>query len=263
MNHTTNIRELKLSRKSSSAKRKEQEYYPSRSQSRYQEQESNTINFNPQKQRKSVNLVPKTINQEHYILALQDSATDVVIAGGPAGTGKTYLATLAAIQAYRNKEVSRIVICRPAVSIEGEQHGFLPGDLTAKLAPWVRPVLDVLREFYAVKEIEHMIAEEIIEFAPLGMIRGRTFKDTFLILDESQNASPLQLKSLLTRIGQGSKFVINGDIEQTDRVAVDNGLMDLVRRLSKHPIRGVEVCEFTVKDVQRHRLIGEVLNLYK
>jgi phosphate starvation-inducible PhoH-like protein len=262
MNNTINIKELKLSRKNTSAKRKEQEYYPSRSQ-KVQYQESNTINFNPQKQRKAVNLVPKTINQEHYILALQDSATDVVIAGGPAGTGKTYLATLAAIQAYRNKEVSRIVICRPAVSIEGEQHGFLPGDLTAKLAPWVRPVLDVLREFYAVKEIEHMIAEEIIEFAPLGMIRGRTFKDTFLILDESQNASPLQLKSLLTRIGQGSKFVINGDIEQTDRVAVDNGLMDLVRRLSKHPIRGVEVCEFTVKDVQRHRLIGEVLNLYK
>jgi phosphate starvation-inducible PhoH-like protein len=264
MNHTTNIRELKLSRKSSGAKRKEQEYYPSRSQqSRYYEPESNTINFNPQKQRKSVNLVPKTINQEHYILALQDSATDVVIAGGPAGTGKTYLATLAAIQAYRNKEVGRIVICRPAVSIEGEQHGFLPGDLTAKLAPWVRPVLDVLREFYAVKEIEHMIAEEIIEFAPLGMIRGRTFKDTFLILDECQNASPMQLKSLLTRIGQGSKFVLNGDQEQTDRVAIDNGLMDLVHRLSKHPIRGVEVCEFTVKDVQRHRLIGEVLNLYK
>jgi phosphate starvation-inducible PhoH-like protein len=264
MNHTTNIRELKLSRKNTSAKRKEQEYYPSRSQQAHQrEYESNTINFNPQKQRKAVKLVPKTVNQEHYILALQDSNTDVVIAGGPAGTGKTYLATLAAIEAYRNKEVSRIVICRPAVSIEGEQHGFLPGDLTAKLAPWVRPVLDVLREFYAVKEIEHMIAEEIIEFAPLGMIRGRTFKDTFLILDESQNASPLQLKSLLTRIGQGSKFVINGDIEQTDRVAVDNGLMDLTRRLSKHPIRGVEVCEFTVKDVQRHRLIGEVLNLYK
>jgi phosphate starvation-inducible PhoH-like protein len=264
MNHTTNIRELKLSRKSSGAKRKEQEYYPSRSQSRNQYvEESNTINFNPQKQRKPVHLVPKTINQEDYILALQDTDTDVVIAGGPAGTGKTYLATLAAIQAYRNKEVSRIVICRPAVSIEGEQHGFLPGDLTAKLAPWVRPVLDVLREFYAVKEIEHMIAEEIIEFAPLGMIRGRTFKNTFLILDECQNASPLQLKSLLTRIGEGSKFVLNGDQEQTDRVAIDNGLMDLVRRLEKNPIRGVEVCEFTVKDVQRHRLIGEVLKLYK
>jgi phosphate starvation-inducible PhoH-like protein len=149
------------------------------------------------------------------------------------------------------------------VAIEGEEHGFLPGDLTAKLAPWVRPVLDVLREFYAVKEIESMIAEEIIEFAPLGMIRGRTFKNTFLILDECQNASPLQLKSLLTRIGQGSKFVLNGDVEQADRKSKDNGLMDLCDRLQRHPIDGVEVCQFDVRDVQRHRLISHVLNLYK
>ena len=226
-------------------------------------QEENTISFNPQKQRKPVNLIPKTINQENYILALTDSNVDVVIAGGPAGTGKTYLSTLAAIQAYRNKEVSRIVLCRPAVSIEGENHGFLPGTLTEKLAPWVRPITDILREFYAVKEIESMIAEEIIEFAPLGFLRGRTFKDTFLILDEAQNASPLQLKSLLTRIGEGSKFVINGDVEQADRISKDNGLLDLCQRLNERPVRGIEVCEFSVKDVQRHRLIGEVLNLYK
>lgn len=266
MNNTI-IKEFRLSRKKSNAVRKEYDDYrfPTKSHQRnYQKQEdSNTINFNPQKQRKPVTLIPKTVNQEAYILALQSEDTDVVVAGGPAGTGKTYLATLAAIQAYRNKEVSRIVICRPAVSIEGEEHGFLPGDLTAKLAPWVRPVLDVLREFYAVKEIEHMIAEEIIEFAPLGMIRGRTFKNTFLILDECQNASPLQLKSLLTRIGQGSKFVLNGDVEQADRKSKDNGLMDLCDRLERHPIDGVEVCQFDVRDVQRHRLISHVLNLYK
>lgn len=224
--------------------------------------ETNTIRFNPQKQRKSVSLVPKTVNQEKYILALQNQDTDVVIAGGPAGTGKTYLATLAAIQAYRNKEVDRIVLCRPAVSIEGENHGFLPGDLTAKLAPWVRPITDILREFYDIKEIEHMITEEIIEFAPLGFLRGRTFKNTFLILDEAQNASPLQLKSLLTRIGQGSKFVITGDINQADRVSKDNGLFDLSNKLKISPINGVEICEFTIKDVQRHRLIEEFLNLY-
>lgn len=265
MNDTIIIKEFRLSRKKSNAVRREYDQPSHKNhQTFYQKHEdSNTINFNPQKQRKPVNLIPKTINQEAYILALQSEDTDVVVAGGPAGTGKTYLATLAAIQAYRNKEVSRIVICRPAVSIEGEEHGFLPGDLTAKLAPWVRPVLDVLREFYAVKEIEHMIAEEIIEFAPLGMIRGRTFKNTFLILDECQNASPLQLKSLLTRIGQGSKFVLNGDIEQADRKSKDNGLMDLCERLQRHPIDGVEVCQFDVRDVQRHRLISHVLNLYK
>lgn len=224
--------------------------------------ETNTIKFNPQKQRKSVSLIPKTVNQEKYILALQNQDIDVVISGGPAGTGKTYLATLAAIQAYRNKEVDRIVLCRPAVSIEGENHGFLPGDLTAKLAPWVRPITDILREFYDIKEIEHMITEEIIEFAPLGFLRGRTFKNTFLILDEAQNASPLQLKSLLTRIGQESKFVITGDINQADRVSKDNGLFDLSNKLKISPINGVEICEFTIKDVQRHRLIGEFLNLY-
>lgn len=260
----TNIKEFTLSRKKSSAVRKEYDQQSSKnSQTFYQKHDSNTINFNPQKQRKTVNLVPKTINQESYILALTNPETDVVVAGGPAGTGKTYLATLAAIQAYRNKEVSRIVLCRPAVSIEGEEHGFLPGDLTAKLAPWVRPITDILREFYNIKEIEHMIAEEIIEFAPLGFLRGRTFKDTFLILDEAQNASPLQLKSLLTRIGKDSKFVINGDIEQADRKTKDNGLMDLCDRLQRHPIDGIEVCQFDVKDVQRHRLIGHVLNLYK
>lgn len=262
---TTIIKEFRLSKKKSNAVQREyDDYRPIKGHQRnYQKQEdSNTISFNPQKQRKPVNLVPKTINQETYILALQNRDTDVVVAGGPAGTGKTYLATLAAIQAYRNKEVGRIVICRPAVSIEDEQHGFLPGDLTAKLAPWVRPVLDVLREFYAVKEIEHMIAEEIIEFAPLGMIRGRTFKNTFLILDECQNASPLQLKSLLTRIGQGSKFVLNGDINQADRASKDNGLKDLLNKLINDPISGVEVCEFSIRDVQRHRLIGEFLNLY-
>jgi phosphate starvation-inducible PhoH-like protein len=260
-----------LARRKSGALRKEQSAFLTQShkhhQTYYQKNqtmdiETNTIRFNPQKQRKSVSLIPKTVNQEKYILALQNQDTDVVISGGPAGTGKTYLATLAAIQAYRNKEVDRIVLCRPAVSIEGENHGFLPGDLTAKLAPWVRPITDILREFYDIKEIEHMITEEIIEFAPLGFLRGRTFKNTFLILDEAQNASPLQLKSLLTRIGQGSKFVITGDINQADRVSKDNGLFDLSNKLKILPINGVEICEFTIKDVQRHRLIGEFLNLY-
>jgi phosphate starvation-inducible PhoH-like protein len=265
MNDTIIIKEFRLSRKKSNAVRKEFDQPSHKShQTFYQKHEdSNTINFNPQKQRKAVNLVPKTINQEAYILALQSQDTDVVVAGGPAGTGKTFLATLAAIQAYRNKEVSRIVICRPAVSIEGEDHGFLPGDLTAKLAPWVRPVLDVLREFYAIKEIESMIAEEIIEFAPLGMMRGRSLKNTFLLLDEAQNSSPLQLKSLLTRIGTGCKFVINGDVEQTDRMDKECGLADLIRRLSASPIKGVEVCEFNHRDIQRHRLVGEFINIYK
>lgn len=226
--------------------------------------ESKTIDFDKArgKPRKNVDLIPKTLNQEKFIVALLDENIDVIVTGGPAGTGKTYLSTVTAIQALRNRKVQRIVLCRPSVSIEGESHGFLPGTLTEKLAPWVRPFLDTLREYYSVQEIENMIADEIIEFAPLGLMRGRTFKNTILLLDEAQNSSPIQLKSLLTRIGEGSKFVINGDINQTDRISNSNGLKDLIEKLKNNPIDGVAVCEFTLSDVQRHRLIGEFLNLY-
>lgn len=259
-----------MSKKRNSALRKEQDQYTmisnKQNQAYYQKhqekKESNTISFSQAKQRKSVDLIPKSINQEAYILALKDPGTDIVIASGPAGTGKTHIATVAAVQALAAREVKRIVLCRPAVSIEGENHGFLPGTLTDKLAPWVRPITDILREFYSVKEIEHMIQEEIIEFASLGLWRGRTAKDTFLILDEAQNATPMQLKSLLTRIGEGSKIVITGDIEQSDRKSRDNGLGDLMARLQKHPINGMQVCEFTTGDIQRHRLIESILKLY-
>jgi phosphate starvation-inducible PhoH-like protein len=149
------------------------------------------------------------------------------------------------------------------VSIEDENHGFLPGDLNQKLAPWMKPMIDTLREFYAMKEIELMLAEETIEFAPLGYMRGRTFKNTWVLLDEAQNSTPTQLKMLLTRIGIGSKFVIMGDVEQGDRKTPENGLLDLSDKLEKTPISGIETCKFDTRDIQRHRLIGEVLKLYK
>ena len=261
-----------MARRKSGALRKEQSAFLTQShkhhQTYYQKNqtmdiETNTIRFNPQKQRKSVSLVPKTVNQEKYILALQNQDTDVVVVSGPAGTGKTYLAMLAAIQAMRDRECDRIVLCRPNVSIEDEDHGFLPGDLTEKLAPWVRPMVDVLHEFYAVKEVELMLAEQLIEFAPLGYMRGRTFKNTWIILDEGQNATPSQMKMLLTRIGVGSKIIITGDIEQTDRTQPDNGLLDLQQKLQNSPISGIETCEFDNRDIQRHRLIGDVLKLYR
>ena len=227
---------------------------------------SNVVAINPNNIRRSnkpINLVPKTINQETYILALQNPDTDVVVAHGPAGTGKTYLAVLAAIAALREGEAERIVLCRPKVAVDDEDYGFLPGDLNAKIAPWVKPITDILREYYGARELEYLIQEEFLEFAPLGMMRGRTMRNCWVILDESQNASPAQLKMLLTRIGNGSKIVITGDTEQADRRDPENGLMDLKERLSARPVGGIESCEFTMRDVQRHRLIWDIINLYR
>ena len=227
--------------------------------------ESKTINFNQSKPKsvsKPVQLIPKSVNQEKYILALLDESTDIVVVGGPAGTGKTYLAMLAAIKALKDRKVDRIILSRPAVGVDDEKHGFLPGDINQKMEPWTRPLLDVLREYDTVSEIAHMLEEQIVEIAPLAFCRGRNFKHSYVILDEAQNCTPGQLKMIMTRIGIGSKIVITGDVEQADRKTADNGLMDLQNRLRKGVIPGLQLCNFELKDVQRHRIIEHVLNLY-
>lgn len=228
--------------------------------------EAKTINFDQARiklDRKPIQLVPKSVNQEKYILALLNEKTDIVVVGGPAGTGKTYLAMQAAIKAFKEGTVDRIILTRPAVGVEDEKHGFLPGDINQKMEPWTRPLLDVLREYYTAREIAHMLEEQIVEIAPLAFCRGRNFKNSYIILDEAQNATPGQLKMIMTRIGVGSKIVITGDIEQADRKTADNGLLDLQNRLRKGVIPGLQLCNFELKDVQRHRIIEHVLNLYQ
>jgi phosphate starvation-inducible PhoH-like protein len=229
------------------------------------QQVENTIQFNqvPKQQRlRPVDLIPRTRNQERLIMSLQDVDQHIVITAGPAGTGKTYLAMLAAVKAFRAGEVDRIVLTRPAVGVEDEKHGFLPGDLNQKMDPWVRPLTDILREYYKPQDIADMIQEQKIEIAPLAFMRGRTFKSAYIIADEMQNATPSQCKMLMTRIGEGSKIVITGDVEQADRNRGNNGLMDLCQRLQEGGVKGIAVCHLDNRDIQRHRIIDSVLKLY-
>ena len=226
-----------------------------------QQEQDNTINFNQALKRKQIELRPKSINQEKLILSLLDPHTSITVATGPAGTGKTYLAMLAAIKAFRNGACERIVLTRPAVGVDDEKHGFLPGDLNSKMEPWTRPLFDVLREYYSAKEVTAMLENQTIEISPLAFMRGRTFKNAWIIADEMQNATPSQMKMLMTRIGENSKIVITGDVEQTDRTVHNNGLIDLCKRLETKR-EGLAVCYMTNKDIQRHPIIDTVLEIY-
>jgi phosphate starvation-inducible PhoH-like protein len=226
--------------------------------------ESNVINIDPrlQKKRKHVQIYPKNLSQENYLLKLNDESKMIIFAIGPAGTGKTMLAVQWAIEQYNRGEVSKIIITRPAVSVD-EEHGFLPGDLNEKMAPWTIPIFDVFRENFNAKEIETMVKEGIIETSPLAYMRGRTFKDAIIIADEMQNATPSQMKMLLTRLGQGSHMVVTGDLQQADRPS-NNGLLEflgLYNDFKNH--RYVDVCHFTIEDVERHAAVKEILEIYK
>jgi len=235
-----------------------------KSQRRQASFQENTISFDqakPIKQR-PIDIVPRTRNQERLVLALQDDSQHIVVTAGPAGTGKTYLCMLAAVKAFREGAVDRIVLTRPAVEVEGEKHGFLPGDLNQKMDPWVRPLTDILREYYRQPDILAMIDEQKIEIAPLAFMRGRTLKNAYIIADEMQNATPAQCKMLMTRIGQNSKIAITGDVEQADRIKGNNGLADLCQRLKKGGVKGITVCDLDSRDIQRHKIIDSVLDLY-
>ncbi len=225
--------------------------------------EVNIIDFQPylpaKKQR--VSIQARNANQKLYLSKLYEEATSIVLAIGPAGTGKTMLAVQFGVKLFQEGKVDRIVVTRPAVSVD-EDLGFLPGDLNEKMAPWTRPIFDVLGEYYQKKEIASMLEEGTIEISPLAYMRGRTFKNAYIVADEMQNATVNQMKMLLTRLGEGSKMVVTGDLAQADRVS-DNGLIDFCNLLEqKEYLEHIDIIRFDNKDIERHNAVKEVLAVY-
>ena len=222
---------------------------------------SNVVDFKPIQKKQNVTILPRNKNQEQYVLKLLDESKDIVFGVGPAGTGKTLLAVQVAVKMFKEGKIDRIVVTRPAVSAD-EDLGFLPGTLEQKMAPWTRPIFDVLREYFDARQIEGMIEEGIIEIAPLAYMRGRTFKDAFILADEMQNATPNQMKMLLTRLGEGSMMAVTGDLAQADRLK-ENGLIDFTKLLeSAKNTEHLDVVHFEQGDIERHNAVKEVLQIY-
>lgn len=214
------------------------------------------------KRNQEVSIIPRSINQETYVELLKNQKLYIVFAIGPAGTGKTMIAVQMAIKQLKEGSIKKIIVTRPAVSVD-EEHGFLPGTLNQKMEPWTRPIFDVFEEYYHPKEIQSMIEDGIIEIAPLAMMRGRTFKNSFIIADECQNTSTSQMKMLLTRIGENSRMVVTGDLNQADRPK-ENGLLEFCNLYSKNnDYKMIGMVKFDVKDVERHPVVKEILKIYK
>jgi phosphate starvation-inducible PhoH-like protein len=220
----------------------------------------NVVNIKPFNKKQEVTILPRNKNQESYVLKLLDDTKDIVFGIGPAGTGKTLLAVQVAVKLFKEGAVDKIIVTRPAVSVD-EDLGFLPGTLEQKMAPWTRPIFDVLREYFDAKQIEGMIEEGIIEIAPLAYMRGRTFKKSFILADEMQNATPNQMKMLLTRLGEESQMAVTGDLAQADRIK-DNGLIDFTDRLVQSNSAHIDIVNFGQGDIERHNAVKEVLKVY-
>jgi phosphate starvation-inducible PhoH-like protein len=204
-------------------------------------------------------VAPKTLGQKKYVDAITNNM--IVFGVGPAGTGKTYLAMAKAITAFKNEEVSRIILTRPAIEA-GEKLGFLPGDLQSKVDPYLRPLYDALYQIMGAEAFQRNMEKGLIEVAPLAYMRGRTLDNAFIILDEAQNTTPAQMKMFLTRIGFGSKAVITGDKTQKDLPSgVKSGLDDAMSILKN--IEDIKICTLDSKDVVRHPLVQRIVNAYE
>jgi phosphate starvation-inducible PhoH-like protein len=221
----------------------------------------NIVHLIPPQPKRKVELTPRNSNQRVYVNLLNDWSKTILFAVGPAGTGKTMLAVQAAIRSFNAKEIDKIIVTRPAVSVD-EEHGFLPGSLTEKMEPWTKPIFDVFYEHWSHKQVEYFLEEGKIEISPLAYMRGRTFKHAWIIADEMQNATASQMKMLLTRIGDDSRMIVTGDLRQGDRIE-DNGLADFLGLIARaEGSRSIDVVHFDVQDVERHAAVKEVLKIY-
>jgi phosphate starvation-inducible protein PhoH and related proteins len=208
---------------------------------------------------KGAPIKPKTVNQQRLVELVKDN--DLVFALGPAGTGKTYISVAMAVKALKNKAVKKIIITRPAVEA-GENLGFLPGDLKEKIDPYLRPIYDALNDMIPFEKLQYYMEREIIEIAPLAYMRGRTLNNAFILLDEAQNTTPMQMKMFLTRMGPDSKMIITGDASQVDLPGKQrSGLKEAIRILRR--VKGIGFMELTEKDVVRHRLVRDIIDAYQ
>jgi phosphate starvation-inducible protein PhoH and related proteins len=208
--------------------------------------------------RKGRSVRPKTAGQKRYVDAIRENV--ITFGVGPAGTGKSWLAVAMAVDALQRKDVDRIILTRPAVEA-GERLGFLPGDLMAKVDPYLRPLYDALYDMVDAEGAARLLDRGVVEVAPLAFMRGRTLNASFIILDEAQNTTPEQMKMFLTRIGFGSKVVVTGDTTQVDVAGGRSGLSDLERILA--PIDGIDFVHLSARDVVRHRIVADIVNAYE
>ena len=204
---------------------------------------------------------PKNDSQNYYATLLKQKSKKIVVATGPAGTGKTLFATEHGVKMFLTGQYEKLVFTRPSVSVD-EDLGYLPGTLEDKMAPWVRPIYDVLYNFISPKEVTSLMEDKIIEISPLGFMRGRTFKNCWIVADEMQNSTISQMKMLMTRLGENSRLVVTGDLEQYDRPNEKNGLEDFLSKFKGKRSSSISSIEFYKNDILREDVVKEVLDIY-
>jgi len=206
----------------------------------------------------------KSFTQEKYINSIENEDVKIVAGIGPAGCGKTLFACLHAISHLKNNKVEKIILTRPIVSVD-EELGFLPGNINKKMDPWTKPMFDIFLEFFKKQEIDTMVNNNVIEIAPLGLMRGRTFKNAIIIADEMQNSLPSQMFMLTTRIGENSKMIITGDLLQSD-LKVKNGLLDFIEKYNHYSsiksVNNIDIIQFDKSDVERSQIVKTIIEMY-